>query len=548
MKMKLDNIFLWGIPSHWEVAVLSDLGAGENAIVDGPFGSNLKTSDYIDDRSNGVPVLTTKNLAGDYSESSVRYISSEKYEELKRSRVDPGDILVAKIGSIGKTGIYPQNQKTAIIPANLLKFTVTKRVSFRYVYNYLNYSAFQKFIQEIATATAQPAFNVTKFRALPIPVPPLQEQRRIVTKIEELFSELDKGIESLKTARDQLKVYRQALLKHAFEGKLTEHWRKDNADKLETADQLLESIKHEREARYQQQIEEWKTAVKQWESDGKEGKKPSKPGKPKTFEPATYKDLEGLEELPAGWVCAKYGELIEGSQNGLSKRSGKSGSEFIVLRLADIDHEEVDLSDTRSILLTEDEQQKYVLNKDDLLCIRVNGSPELVGRFILIREETELAYCDHFIRYRPLSTLSDSGYLKYYFNTRYVRRYVDLNKVSSAGQNTVNQDTMGNILVAYCGKQEQQEIISLLEEKLSVLDALDCSMTEQLQKSEALRQTILKKAFSGHLVAQDPNDEPASVLLDRIAEEKAEAEAMVKKSKAAKKKLKKNNAIMRRAS
>ena len=111
------------------------------------------------------------------------------------------------------------------------------------------------------------------------PVPPYNEQHRIVTKIEELFSELDKGIESLKTAREQLKVYRQALLKHAFEGKLTEQWRKDNADKLEAADQLLERIKQEREARYQQQLEKWKAAVKQWEAGGKEGKKPVKPKK-----------------------------------------------------------------------------------------------------------------------------------------------------------------------------------------------------------------------------------------------------------------------------
>ncbi|MDP0971844.1 type I restriction endonuclease subunit S, partial [Klebsiella pneumoniae] len=79
----------------------------------------------------------------------------------------------------------------------------------------------------------------------------LNEQKRIVAKIEELFSELDNGIAVLKTAREQLKVYRQAVLKHAFEGKLTAQWRAENQDKLESPEQLLTRIQQEREARYQ---------------------------------------------------------------------------------------------------------------------------------------------------------------------------------------------------------------------------------------------------------------------------------------------------------
>ena len=94
---------------------------------------------------------------------------------------------------------------------------------------------------------------------MPLPVPPLNEQHRIVAKIEELFSELDKGIESLKAARAKLNVYRQSVLKHAFEGKLTAQWREENKDKLETPEQLLAHIKQEREARYEQQLQEWKS-------------------------------------------------------------------------------------------------------------------------------------------------------------------------------------------------------------------------------------------------------------------------------------------------
>jgi type I restriction enzyme S subunit len=114
-----------------------------------------------------------------------------------------------------------------------------------------------------------------------LPIPPLAEQHRIVAKIEELFSELDKGIENLKTAQAQLKVYRQALLKHAFEGKLTAQWREANRDKLETADALLKRIQQERAARYQQQLADW-------ESAGKQG---SKLKAPKEFQPLTADEL-----------------------------------------------------------------------------------------------------------------------------------------------------------------------------------------------------------------------------------------------------------------
>lgn len=205
------------IPQGWKIVELSEIADGDYGIVDGPFGSNLKVSDYIDDSVNGVPVLTTKNLNGDYSKDSVRYISKEKFDSLKRSAVTPGDIIVAKIGSIGKCGIYPLDQRIALIPANLLKITPKSDVNRKYVFYYIQSAEFQKRIKSIATATAQPAFNVTKFRKLPIPIPSLPEQNCIVARIEELFSELDNGVETLQKTKQQLAVYRQAVLKEAFQ-------------------------------------------------------------------------------------------------------------------------------------------------------------------------------------------------------------------------------------------------------------------------------------------------------------------------------------------
>ncbi|NNM70579.1 MAG: type I restriction endonuclease subunit S [Gallionella sp.] len=181
-------------------------------------------------------------------------------------------------------------------------------------------------------------------------------------------------------------------------------------------------------------------------------------------------------------------------------------------------------------MLTDNEINNYRLLKNDLICIRVNGSADLVGRIVSINEDMEIAYCDHFIRFKLFNNIVSPSYVQHFFNTHGVRRYVELNKVSSAGQNTVNQEMLSTAKVAICCLEEQKAIVGLLEEKLSEVDQLEQTIATSLQQAEALRQSILKKAFSGQLVAQDTNDEPASVLLERIKAER-DAQSVTAKSR-----------------
>lgn len=147
------------------------------------------------------------------------------------------------------------------------------------------------------------------FSKIKIPLPPLNEQHRIVDKIEELFSELDHGVANLKLAQRQLKVYRQALLKHAFEGKLTEQWRQENNP--EPAEQLLERIQAERQSRYEQEVKDWKAAVKDWEKGGKKGKKPGKPRENTGIEKSIDNDSLILDVIPKNWMICKLGNIFE---------------------------------------------------------------------------------------------------------------------------------------------------------------------------------------------------------------------------------------------
>jgi len=153
-----------------------------------------------------------------------------------------------------------------------------------------------------------------------IPLPPTNEQHRIVAKIEELFSELDKGIENLKVARAQLKVYRQALLKQAFEGKLTALWREQHYDQLETAAALQQRIQQERAQRYQQQLADWQTNVKQ----GSLVQRAGKPKSPKPLPPLTAEELAELPELPEGWGWVKLAHIQ--SHDNYAVKAGPFGS------------------------------------------------------------------------------------------------------------------------------------------------------------------------------------------------------------------------------
>jgi len=156
-----------------------------NAIVDGPFGSNLKIKDYIND---GIPVLQGKNITNNqFKWFDIRFISETKAFELKRSTVALGDILIIKIGSIGYSAEltnlngYPY----AIIPANLAKVTPDEsKVMKKYLCFWLNSLFVSRYLKRIASKTAQPALSLTKIKEIPLPLPPLDIQKKIATLLD----------------------------------------------------------------------------------------------------------------------------------------------------------------------------------------------------------------------------------------------------------------------------------------------------------------------------------------------------------------------------
>lgn len=365
-----------------------------------------------------------------------------------------------------------------------------------YALNQVNYRGF-------ANGTTRLKLTQAAMRQLPINLAPLAEQHRIVAKIEELFSELDQGVASLKIAREQLKVYRQSLLKNAFEGKLTAAWRAAHADQLETAAALQQRIARERQARYQQQLADWQTA-------GQAGPKP-KP--PKHLPPLTAEELAELPELPEGWGWISLGNACFDSVLGkmLDKEKNK-GELKPYLRNVNVRWGSFVLDGLLEMRFEDSEFQRYSLIEGDLVVCE-GGEP---GRCAVWKEafgfQMYVQKALHRVRFTPAV---DPYFVQLYFEYSASNR-----RLESLFTGTTIKHLTGEKLARFalplCNRLEQAEVMAELESKLSEADQLDQTLATALQQADALRQSILKKAFSGQLVKQDKNDEPATALLERI--------------------------------
>lgn len=367
-------------------------------------------------------------------------------------------------------------------------------------------------LNQFDRSTAIPGLNRDDAYNIVVDLPPLPEQRRIVYKIEELFSDLDKGIENLKTARAKLNVYRQAVLKQAFEGKLTAQWREENKDKLETPEQLLARIKQEREARYNRQLQEWKV----------DEKKHIKPKAPKSLPLFTVEELAELPELPKGWSWTRFGlldiELKRGPFGSSITKSMFIPSGYKVYEQGNAIYREV----SRGSYFINDEKYEELSAFAVLPGDFIVSCAGTVGRIFELPENAMAGVINQaLMRIRINNSILSKRFFATLFESAFFQRKVLSDAKGTAMVNLAGIKELNLVPVAICSMSEQKVIEELLDAWLSEVDQCERIIATSLQRSETLRQSILKRAFSGQLVPQDPDDEPASILLERIRAEKA---------------------------
>jgi type I restriction enzyme S subunit len=362
-------------------------------------------------------------------------------------------------------------------------------VSNAYLCYFLNQVDYHNYV----TGTTRLKLNQSSMRKILIKLPPPSEQHRIVEKIEELFSELDNGVASLKKALEQLKTYRQAVLKWAFEGKLTEKWRNTHQDSLEDADTLLEQIKAERKRHYQQQLEDWKQALKEWENNGKETKKTTAPRKQEYYSPLKQEETNKLWKIPDKWTWEKVGNICQSIVPNRDKPKSFSGN-IPWITTPDIDSDLITLKLLPNHLgLNINEVELYnarVIPKNSVImtCVGSFGIVCINTISCVINQQLH-AFMTHF-----------------YINNKYLAYALKIQQSWMEKKSTsttvvyLNKTNSNSVPIPLCSLQEQTKIVQEIESRLSVCDQLEATLTENLNKAEALRQSILKRAFEGKLV------------------------------------------------
>lgn len=448
--------------------------------------------------------------------SDITYIDADTHREIfSRCDVRKDDVLYVKDGATtGRVTLNPLEEEFS-----LLSSVAVLRPGAAIRPRYLLYAlqaphVHDRMLADVA-GVAITRLTLRKLNDAEIPLAPLACQDRIVEKLEELLSDLDAGVAELKEAQKKLALYRQSLLKAAVEGALTADWRARRAardEPLETGADLIARILTERRACWEaRQLAKFK----------EQGKTPPKGWQTKYPEPMRP-DTADLPVLPEGWVWASVDQLSQFVRNGVSKTPNTVGLGFPVLRINAVRAMSVQFTEIKHIELSEAEAVDYAIENGDLLATRYNGSVDLLGVVGLVKTAPgTILHPDKLIRMRPVVSGSLGAWMELAANTGASRSYIVRRVKTTAGQTGISGEDLKKMPIPLPSLDEQEVATSSVARDLSESMQRMGEIETALKQAAAQRKNLLKAAFSGQLVPQDPNDEPASALLARIRAERA---------------------------
>ena len=444
------------IKNNWQIKKLGEVCKLKN-------GFAFKSDNYLD---NGIPVIRISDIKdGLIVPRNTVYISEDSVYD--NYIINENEIIVAMSGATtGKFGIYKSKEK-AYQNQRVGKFDIIdkKQLDNNFLLHQLH--SLKRQIEKDAYGGAQPNISSKKIEEMEIVLPPLETQHAIVSKIEELFSELDKGIAELKTAQQQLKTYRQSVLKSAFEGKLTEEWRKNNVN-IDSVESLIYNLKNDK-----------------------------KNLKTKTRSEITDEEQNELFSIPNSWKWIRNEEYLYEVKDGThdTPKYISDGIPFVTQK--NIKNSGLTLDDIQYI--SEEEHKKYYqrsnVTKGDILISMIGHNR---GMSVIV--DTDRVFSIKNVGLFKFNHKYQLNKFSYYFYQSKVALNIILKKSKGGAQPFIGLTELRNWPVVVCSLEEQHQIVEEIESRLSVADKMEQSIQESLQKAEALRQSILKKAFCGELV------------------------------------------------
>lgn len=440
-----------------------------------------------------------------------------KYLKKDEKLLQENDIVFSVSNSlklVGKSAIAKGVKDEITFGAFLAAFRCSEVVLPYYLQHYLNFSDARNWIRRNASTTTNISnIGVKVLSLLNFPLAPLAEQERIVDKIDELFSAIEAGERAIEKARIGVARYRKAILKAAVTGELTKDWRDENSAK-ESAEDLLARIQT---ARY----EAWEKA----ELEKLDAKGKARPETEKQWEkfkgrykPPAEPEIEEISKIPLNWAWSTLDQLVKVETGATPKKGNKEYYEngtvpwvtSTAVNSRNISKEN-DLITEKAI-----KETNAKVFPTGTLIIAMYGEGKTRGKVarLAIAAATNQACAALLIGELDQQTVD---YIEIFF----LQAYNQMRSKAAGGvQPNLNLSMIRESRVALPPQKEQAEIVNRAEQALSKADAVEATLDAQARQAKALKQAVLKTAFEGNLVPQNPNDEPASELLKRIKEEK----------------------------
>lgn len=474
------------IPESWVWTTLGEIGV---------VASGNTPSTNVEEYFGGnIPWLCPSDLSdynGKYIERGKRNLTKEGLNSSSARLLPKGTILFSSRAPIGYAVIASnpiatnQGFKNLILPEEIFN---------EYVYHYLKGN--KRLAESYASGTTFKELSATRFRRIPIPIPPFPEQKRIVFKLEELFSKLDAAVKSLKRTKIQLRLYQQSLLKNAFEGGLTAAWSSEK--------------KHQK-----LQVPSRNLIEKSYEYIRSKRKKSGK----RVYKTLPKIDEEALPELPNAWVWARAEELTYViDYRGRTPPYSPEGIPH--LRSSNIKDGKIIWEDLRYV--SEETYEKFMVRgisqQGDLLF--TTEAP--LGEVAFV-PNSKFSLAQRLMILRPNNSILDSRFLFYQIISP---RFQGRLKGRGTGTTVtgVSYRNFRLLELAVPPLEEQHIIADELDIGFSSISRITEEVEQALRRSSIMKQGILRKAFEGDLVPQDPSEEPADQLLERIKEAKKNLE------------------------
>lgn len=420
------------------------------------YGWTTKTSN-----SGSVKYLRTTDLSkGKVTWENVPFCL-EIPEDLEKYQLHENDILISRAGSVGLSFRIKGVPANTIFASYLIRFKGLL-VDPRYIEYFLKTEVYWAIISSSSSGIAVQNVNAVKLADISIPLAPFNEQRRIADKLDNLYQHLDVLNERLDKIPLLLKHFRENVLMQGVTGKLTKAWRENRKTGSRPTDNSMPFI------------------------------------------------------IPDTWEWRELGTLTKRVSYGTSKKSNNEGK-VPVLRMGNLQNGKVDWRDLK-YSSNEKEIASYLLTPGDVLFNRTN-SPELVGKTSIYEGEQPAIYAGYIIRVVTNDQLCPY-YLNFVLNSNYGRDWAWQVKSDGVSQSNINARKLSALKIPLPQIGEQKEIVRQINGLFSIADRIEILYNELTTKLNKLPSTILRKAFSGQLLKQDPDDEPASILLKKIMQMK----------------------------